>query len=248
MSKSSVNPSLNNIDLGEDWSSHPAIEWLSANKKILLWGFLALLACLILAYRLVAMRTLNAEADFFQAQTLFTQFQQAAISSPDSVSSELDQLKAIMERHPELKPKYEGPLAQTLLMMGQDAQAQAFATDIFERTAPDDLSLYQDYSQVSLLISEEHYADALQQTQLLQAALDQLNEKANPILYVFNLIRLAMLYQQMGQTQEELQTWEQLQNQPQRLEAVLAANHVLKVGQASLNQYIEERKNALTSD
>lgn len=248
MSKSSVNSSLNNVDLEEDWSSHPAIEWLSANKKILLWGFLALLACLILTYRLMAMRTLSAETDYFQAQTLFTQFEQASSSSPDSLPSELDQLKAIMERHPELKPKYEGSLAQTLLIMGQDAQAQAFATDIFERTAPDDLSLYQDYSQVSLLIGEERYADALQQTQLLQAALDQLNEKANPILYVFNLIRLAMLYQQMGQAQEELQAWEQLQNQPHRLEAVLAANHVLKVGQASLNQYIEERKNALKSD
>ncbi len=248
MNKSSVNSSLNNVDLGEDWSSHPAIEWLSANKKFLLWGFLALLACLILAYRMIATRTLNAESDFFQAQTAFTQFQQASLSSEEnSAEADLQQLQAILQRRPELKPKYEGALAQTLLITGQTAQAQNFAEDIFKRTQPDHLQLYQNYSQTSLLIAEGRYADALQQAQQLQATLDQLNEKANPTLYVFNLIRLAMLYQQTGQPQEELQVWEQFQNQPSyRLDFVLAANHALKVGQASLNQYIEERKQALT--
>jgi hypothetical protein len=247
MNKSSVTSSLKHADFNEDWSSHPAIEWLSSHKKIFLWGFLALIALLILTYRITSLSTLNAEHDFFQAQTDFTQFQQESVSSEDSAtsSSYLEQLEAIMQRHPELKPRYEGPLAQTLLITGQTPQAQVFVEDIFKRTQPDHLQFYQDYSQASLLISQGHYSDALQQTQQLQSSLDQLNEQTHPILYVFNLIRLAMLYQQTGQSKEELQTWKQLQNQPQRVEAVFAASQVYKIGQASLNQYIEERKKAL---
>lgn len=246
MNKSSVTSSLKNIDFSEDWSSHPAIEWLSSHKKIFLWAGLALLAALILASRYATLRTLNAENDFFHAQKAFTQFQQASISSEDSsASSDLEQLEAIMQRHPELKPRYQGALAQTLLITGKTDQAQAFAEDIFKRTQPDHLQLYQDYTQASLMINEGRYADALQQTQQLKSTLDQLDEGANPILYVFNLIRLAMLYQQTGQPHEELRAWEQLQNQTERLEAVLVASQVFKVGQASLNQLIEERKKVL---
>jgi hypothetical protein len=246
MNKSSVNSPLNNVDVGTEWSSQ-AIEWLSSNRKMIIWIFLAFLAFLIFAYRVAAARTLSAESDFFHAQTAFAQFQQANTYSQDSsASSNLEELKAIMKRRPEIKPRYEGPLTQTLLIMNQPSQAQLFATDIFDRTQSDHLQLYQEYSQTSLLIGEEHYDDALQKTQKLQGILDQADENANQLLYVFNLIRLAMLYQQMNQPENELIAWEKLQNQPQRLESVLATSQVLKVGQASLNEYIEERKKTLT--
>lgn len=250
MTKSSTPSSLKNINFNEDWSSHPAIEWLSAHKRTLLWIFFALIALIVIASRFIYTHNVNAESDFFQAQTAFTQFQKAALTSPTETSSaatDLQQLIAIMQRHPELKPKYEGSLAQTLLVGGEVPQAQSFIEDIFKRTQPDHLKLYQDYTQTSLLISEGRYAEALLQTQQLKSVLDPLNEGTNSILYVFNLIRLAMLYQQTGQPEQELKTWEELQNQPQRLEAVLAANQILKIGQASLNEYIEERKTALKS-
>lgn len=248
MNKSSNPSSLKNIDLGEEnLRYHSTIEWLSSHKHIFLWSFVALLALLILAYRFASIRTSNAETDFFQAQHAFSQFQQESTSSgqENSTSSDLQQLIAIMQRHPELKPKYEGSLAQTLLANGQVAQAQIFAEDIFKRTQPDHLQFYQDYSKASFLIGEGHYSEALQQSQHLQSALDRLSEGTYPVLYVFNLIRLAMLYQETGQPQAELETWKQLQNQPQRLEAVMAAYQLFKVGQASLDQYIDERKKAL---
>jgi hypothetical protein len=245
MNKSST-PSLKNFSFDEDWSSHPAIEWLLAHRKILLWTFFFLIAVLILVSWLVTLRALNTENDFFQAQTAFTQFQQAAITPIDNSSDvDLEQVEAIMQRHPELQPKYEGPLAQTLLINGQIPQAKVFIQDVFNRTQPDHLSLYQDYTQTSILIGEERYFEALQQAQQLKSTLDQLKVEATPILYVFNLIRLAMLFQQTGQPEQELKAWEELQNQPQRTEAVLAASQVLKVGQASLNQYIEERRHVL---
>ena len=246
MSKSSSTPTLKNLDLNDDWSSHPAVEWAIINKKKILWIAAGLLLLLIICYRIIAMRTVTAENDFFQAQAAFTQFQKAGISSDGSIASkDLDQLDSIMQRHPEIKPKYEGPLAQTLLISGQIPQAQKFAEGIFKRTQPDYLQLYQDYSQTSLLIAEEQYTEALSQAIKLKASLDNLNENDNSLLYVYNLIRLALLYQQTGQFQEELKTWQELQTQTQRLEAVLAASQVLKIGQATLNQYIEERQRIL---
>lgn len=244
----SSNPSPKNIHFDEDWSSHPAVEWISAHKNLLLGAFLGLIAVLIIASQLINWRTLNAEKDYFQAQAMFTQFQQLATQENSNADADFEQLETLLQRHPELKPKYEGALAQTFLITGQTPQAQTLIDDIFKRTQPDHLQLYQDYTQTSLLIAQGHYPEALQRSQQLKTSLNQIGEEANPLLYVFNLIRLGMLYQQTGQTQEELNIWDQLQNQTKRIEGVLAANQVLKMGQASLNQYIEERKNNLTSE
>ena len=152
-----------------------------------------------------------------------------------------------MAQHPEMKPKYQGDLAQTLLVTGHVPQAQQFTEDIFKRTQPDTLQLYQDYSRTSLLIGEGHYEVALTQAQQLRTTLDRLDKQKNenPLLYVYNLIRIAMLYQQTGQPKEELDAWDDLQGQILRLDAMLAANRVFKIGESSLNQYIEERKKAL---
>lgn len=238
-------PSLKNIDLGEDWNQHPLVEWLANHKQIILWIFVSLLALLIVTYQLIAVRTVHNESDYYQAQTIFTQFQQADFSANSTAETELKQLEALMNNHPELKARYEGPLAQTLLVLGQVPQARVFAEDIFKRTQTEHLQLYQDYSKSSLLIGEGRYSEALQQAQQLQQMLTQLEPGAAlPTLSVFNLIRLGVLYQQLGQQQEERQIWEQLQNF-QDLEALVTVNQALKAGQASLNQYIEERKQAL---
>lgn len=230
--------SIKQIDFDQDWMSHPIVEWLSSHKKLLLGSFFAVLIVLIVTYRLLAIRTLNAETDFFQAQTLFTKFQQAEVPSQDA-SSELKQLDVLMQRYPELKPKYEGSLAQTLLISGQASQARTFADDIFQRTESDRLQPYQYYSHISLLIAAGNYSEALQKSEQLKLALEKSTEDLS-FLYFFNLIRLAMLYQEAGEGEKEWKTWEQVM-QPKYENLRTAANQVLQLGQASLNQYIEER-------
>jgi hypothetical protein len=245
MSKSSTPAALKKIHFNEDWNTHPAIEWLMRNKRILLWVFIGLLALIILAYRLASQRTLHAEIDFFRAQTFFTQFQEASLSTgdPTSAKSDLEQLEILMQKYPELKAKYEGPLAQILLMNGDVSQARSFAEEIFKRTQSDHLELYQEYSNNSLLIAEGLIVEALQRTQEFRQKLDQMGvEIAPPILYLMNLIRLAMLHQQLGQFEEEFQIWEQFQNQPQRAEALAAINQAYDVEKTSLSRYIKERK------
>lgn len=234
--------SIKNLDLGDNWSSHPAVEWLLHNKQTFIWVFLGLIVILIAATRFAAMSTLKAENDFFQAQHAFAQFQKEELTADNEDATEhLEELEAIMTRHPEIKPKYEGALAQALILTGNHSEAQKFADDIFKRTKPDHLGYYQDYSRTSLLISEGHYNEALPLALQLKVSLEGQGANENPILYVYNLIRIAMLYQQTNQPTEELKSWEELES----LEAVAAADQVFTIGQASLNQYIEQRKKAL---
>ena len=254
MNKSSPTPSLNHPPLDEDWSSHPAVEWLFARKNLFLGVFLFLIAILLIASRLISWRTQEAEKDFFQAQTNFTQFEQDAATPHSSIATtNLEQLQEIMKRHPELKAKYEGSLAQTLLITKETALAQPFIDDIFTRTQPDHLELYKNYTQTSLLIGQGKYGDALQNAIQLKSTLDQQQnqqenqqEKSkNSVLYFFNLVRMAILYEQLGQPQEELKTWNEIQNQMGRSPVLLSANGAYQVGNVSLEQYIEERKHSL---
>lgn len=238
--------SLPSLEFNENRKLDSLIEKLDQYKKPLLWGVLGCIALLILCYRLIARQASHAEADFFQAQTLFLQLQDQHSSQEGApFSIELEQLDSLMQRYPELKAKYGGPLAQELLLKGQTEKATPFAEETFKRTSPDPLERYQTYSQASLWIAEGKYAEALEHSQRLKETLDQSDSPAL-VLYVFNLLRLAMLHQQLGQGVEELKIWEELQSQPRYLEVFLEINQVFKAGQTSLQSYIEERKKNLS--
>lgn len=249
MANHSSTQSSKNFSLDDDMGSHPVIEWLAAHKSSLLYGFIGLIVAMLVASRFINWQTLNAEKDYSTAETLFNQFQESENTSQESSIDVADfqKLEALMQRHPELKPKYEGSLAQTFIIHGQIPQAETLAKDIFQRTQRDHLQLYQDYTQASLVISEGKYTEGLQQAQQLEEKIHRLGGNTHPILNLFNLIRLATLYQITHQFEEELIYWNQLQNQFDSEEAQ-KLDQVLKVGQASLSQYIAERIHALTRE
>lgn len=226
------------------WTDHPAVEWISNNKQTILWIIIGLFAVLILAYRVMMTRTLNAEGDYFRAQTDFNQFQEAALTAKNAVgdSAALNELDGFMASYPELHAKYDGPLAQTLIIEEQMPKALPLAQATFKRTANDSINLYQDYAASSLLIGEGKYQEALQQSKLLK---DKLNQQPadtlDKTLYFFNLIRLAVLNQQLGLEQEEKQAWNEVQNSAYRTDAMQSIN-LFKIGNADLNKYIEKRQ------
>src|SRR5665647_2862736 len=114
MSKQAKNSNAVAASVSSNWDENPLVEWISSNRQILLWGVAAAFVGLILAYRLISANLLNTEGDFFRAQALFTQFQEK--TTVDNTA--LNELEAIIRRHPELQAKYDGPLAQTLLIDG----------------------------------------------------------------------------------------------------------------------------------
>ena len=227
-------------DFNEDWTSHPAIQWIISYKQMIGWGLAAFTAFLIGTFFFLSQRTLSHEQDVFQAQNLFTQFQDA--KTPDEQSVAYQELKNVIHRYPELEAKYGGYLAQALLIVGDAPQAKEWAQGIFKRTTSDHLQLYQQYAQTSLLIADQAYDQALSQAQNLKEKLQQTNQlEDHSELYLFNLLRLATLYQQLNQPEAESQIWEEMQNQSSHL-ATLSQS--IKIGQASLEHYINEsRKN-----
>ncbi len=224
------------------WTDHPAVEWISNNKQSILWIIVGLFAVLILSYRILMTRTMNAETDFFRSQTDFTKFQDAALNSNNHLidAASLSNLEVLMKSYPELHEKYDGPLAQTLLIEEQLPQAEAYAKTTFKRTANDSIDLYHDYAATSLLIGNKQYPEALTRAQELNSRMSLETRRPQDTLYFFNLIRLAFLNQQLGFAREEKQLWENLKNfQPQASSAEVF--NLFKIGQATLNQYIEMR-------
>lgn len=243
MNKSSAPPKK--MDLLEDWMNHPAVDWLAAHKNLLLWGFLAFVASIFFIYRWTSLSSQNNEKEYYRAETLFKEFQKTDLTAdPAAVISFFDPLNAILQSHPELKPKYEGSLAQTFLIMNQLPQAELFSKDIFKRTQSDSLQLYENYSQNSLTIAQGNLDQALKEATLLKTALAQNQEASHSLLYLLNLIRLGLLNEQLGLKQEELKVWDELQNK-----AGSDSYHILTqglaIGKASFDDYIDERKKIL---
>lgn len=248
MSKQSTSSStLKQNPFNSDWTENPLIDWLSANRQTILYVLLALFALIILSYRWIASRTLKAETDFFQAQVDFTRFQDKTLKPAEWQSSQedLQRLDTLMAAHSDLHAKYDGLIAQSLLIQNQADQAHPYAQGAFERTAKDEIDLYHDYSQISLLIGQGNYQGAVQQSLELKEKLSQMPLANENRLYLFNLIRLAMLYQQLNQPKEERQAWNELQEYSATVESLAVINQAFKEGNASLQSYVEERKREL---
>ena len=137
MTKHSTSSSFNSQDFLEEWLEHPAIEWISANRKTLLWSLFSLFAVLILAYRVLAWQNTRSEEDYFRANFLFQEIQNS--SSKNDKTAPLQELAAIMQRRPELQAKYDGSLAQMLIIENSPSQAIEFAKPTFKRVRPDRL-------------------------------------------------------------------------------------------------------------
>lgn len=225
-----------------NWADHPAVEWVLNNKQIILWIIAGLFAALVIAYRILMHNSFNAEADFFKAQADFNKFEEAALHSNNHLAdaAALNSLKELMKSHQELHAKYDGALAQTLLLEGQLPESESFAQATFKRTSNDSIQAYHDYAAASLLIGKQQFQEALSESKKLNIKLNAETGFPYETLYFFNLIRQAVLNQQLGFDKEEIQFWKEARKYLQEKGNPEIIN-LFRHGQANLNQYIEAR-------
>lgn len=231
----------------EDLLNHPAIAWVIQNKQNILYGIAAFFAILILGYRIVSSRTLDAEKDYIQVENEFARFQENSLSAdkPKALES-FDKIESIIHRYSSLQAKYDGLTAQTLLIDQEVAKAYPFAERTFIRVKDDHIAFFEDFAKNSLIISEGKYDQALSQAEELKKKMDQANVLSTQgRLYVFNLLRLAVLYQQLNRPADELKAWETLKAYEGNREAVLAIHDLYREGNSSLSNYVEERMKKL---
>lgn len=244
MSQDFKSPSSSSEDLFiENPFLEKAFNWLSHNKSFLVWILAGLIALIFAFSRILSNQTSQAEADFMRAQFLFSRFQVDGIRTPKGTENDLKELLAILKKHPELGPKYEGQIAQTLLIAGKLQEADTLIGKILTRTNEDHLSLYKEFDETTLLIDKGEYSKALEISATLEESLEKnLGKKEVPILYLVNQLRIAMLNQFLGNKEGERKAWEAFSSE-QGKEALFLES-ILSFGESKLSDYIKQRQAA----
>lgn len=246
-------PLPTHTDFASRLEEHPIVQWFADNGKTAGYFLLGALLLILLAYKFLGGPSQSNEMAFIQAENAFMTFQNSA-ATHESQQESFDKLAALMAAHPEIKPKYEGLVAQTLLNRGQINEAQAFGEQAIARTKQENDPYYTQYSETTLVMASKNFDEALKQATALN---EQLKKNAQPgtILFPLNLLRIAMLHQQLGQHKEELQTWKEFkeyagwssERTPKETDALgfQLLNSLFAEGKISLLSYIETREKAL---
>lgn len=215
--KGTSSSSLFNLD------GNPVIDWISLHGEKLLYSILAAFSVLILGYLWLSGSSTKMEGDYQSASREFQAFQQAAKSGQiQEMEGTYQKLALVMTQLPDLHAKYDGQIAQAFIDMNDIKQAKPLALATLQRVSKDNLPLYNEYSQITLLIEEGQYANAIQRSLALkQAMIQKLEQKeqevgaqaAEPtfgsLLFAMNLLRTAFLEQQVGDRAKEIESWEE---------------------------------------
>lgn len=232
------------------------IKWVGDNGRTLLWLLLAFAALILFFYKVFGGGPAKLEKGYFLAQSNIDVLEKG--SDQAAQEKALEQLTTFTNQYPSLQSKYDGLIAQFLLNRDQVKVALPFANRTLVRTGKDHLPFYADYAHTSLLISQEKYQDALKEAlKLKEQMISQAKGKEREFgdtLYFFNLLRIAMLHQQLENKNEELNAWQELKQsaiENQAADYFLNADlfekigNQLKDGNASLLNYIQVREKLL---
>lgn len=228
---------LNNPD---SWEDIPFIDNLLKYRKQLLTGTLVTALLILGIFKYTSSRNQEAAIDYLNAEKFFTNFA-AKGADAEASQSDLNQLQQILSRYPNLHAKYDGQLAQILIDRSQITEALPFAKLALERTHAENAPYYSKYSQTTLVIGEKKYEQALEQARMLQNELTAEKVADDEVLLAFNLLRIAMLQQQLGLKAEERATWLDLQQRSSKSKAFASQLEHLHEGKMTLSEYIAAR-------
>ncbi len=202
------------------------VEFLLRNKSRLLWGALFAVLGAVLIARITNRVQSGKELAYIQADTHL----EAILRGEENDSD----LVAILHKHKELYPKYDGHLAQSLLNR-DPTLARIPAERLLERTG-NEAGVYAEFSRASLNVAEGDYQAALAQALALKEKIGQ----EQPLLEAHNLLRIALLHQELG-NMAETAAWEELLSTLESKEISLAFSTVFAKNGVSLTDYANER-------
>lgn len=170
-------------------------------------------------------------------------------------------LDNLLDRQSILHAKYDPLIVERLLQLGETKRAEPYANATFKRLG-NETPYHTAFSKTSLLIAQKSYSAALEQAKKLKTSMEadtafwqaqSPSVRFGSCLYAFNLLRIAMLEQEIGASQAERLAWEELEKSAGWTEAVashpwsdheayalLEKNFTLE--QVSLKDYIAHRK------
>lgn len=265
--KLNVIPPTNQHSWSDTLEEHPFVQWMTANGKIILYVIVGLFLLGIMIFRFVMGSNASSEADFITAEKEYRLF--AAPSKegndPATQANALKTLNTILAAHPELHAKYDGSIAEILLIRGENSQASDYAVPAIQRTTQENEPFYKGYAQTTLVIADGKYEQALKESNTLKdqmikqgQELQDTPEKIqfSTLLYALNLLRIGMLQQQLALNTDELATWKEWKDLIHKSETgalpkyldgqlFLSFDNLLTEGEASFANYIEAREKIL---
>lgn len=234
MSKKKLSVLESELTVGSSWEESPLVLWLTQNGLTLLWMLLGIAVTCILLFRFFLGESENIEKQYTQAEVYFSQVIDPSISS-DMADESLAKLNALLQQSPELQVKYDGPLAQALILRKDPEKASLYLERALKRTHKDHSPFYADFARTSLLIAQENYEEALSSSQKLQQKIAEI--PFDQTLQAINLLRIGSLQQKLGLKNEEHETWNSWLQSFQNWENL----QYFQEGKVSLIDYIKAR-------
>ncbi|MGA8164371.1 MAG: hypothetical protein WB791_05010 [Waddliaceae bacterium] len=263
MNQKEGKPRQNPTQLQDSWVQ--GSRWLINHRKTIAVLFVILFAVALIAYTLTTGKTTKAESNYLVAENSYTLLQSSLRGDPNPTVriDTLDTLKTITNTYPELQAKYDGFIAQLLLIQDKVEEAAAFAERALNRTAKDRLPPYADFTRTTLLIAQGRHEEALKQANALKNLMiqqattfpdDGTAKNFGDLLFAYNLFRIAMLNRLMGNAKQEKEAWEEWQSYAHahnkkaaiiNPEAFSQLSQQIGEGNFRLGDYIKEREQRL---
>ena len=164
----------------------------------------------------------------------------------------LEELEARLKKEPQLDRLYGAALGQRLIALDKSDRARPYVDKVMRRAQLH--PYYRSYAETTMLIEEKHFAQALQASlQLKEAMLGdepfltrlKENPKLGGALFGLNLLRIALLYEQLHDRQGEEEAWKVFEEYGEQQGLGQAIKEVVAhftLHNYSLTEYISDRK------
>lgn len=182
-------------------------EWLKLYGRPLLYGLVATILILVAVFRWTEKVQSDAYRDFISAEAQMLHLEQSSSASPEAMLA----LESILKKHSELRPKYEGRIAHYFIKDGDVGGASTLLESSLQRSQASNGSLHHAYSKNTLQVVARSYDSALSAALELQSDLDAL-EAPPATLLTFNLLRIAILYQELDNKEAEKLAWQRFKD------------------------------------
>ena len=184
-----------------EFSEHPVVVWIAERRKELLWGFLVLVLLVMGIIRFATRTDLQTETDYISAQNDLTSIVQprGVRLTFEEKEAALGRIQSIVSRHPDLRAKYDGTVAQILLAFDQPEQAAPYLERALSRTTDKELPLFAEFSNLSLTAQEKKLEETPNQSLALKNSLDNVQDSS---LYAYNLLRIGLTANSLGDKEE----------------------------------------------
>jgi hypothetical protein len=202
-----------NINRFSRWQKN-LIGWLLTYGSKMIYVFIAFVALLFISINLFGRNSRSSLSDFIKTKEM----ELSLSSTTESKEISAEGLAKNLNRYPELQGKIGAMLAQYFLDSKDNKNAEPYMNATFKRVFSKP-SHFAQFSQTTYLICKEDYVLALEEAKKLKKQmLDDTSlwkckntaVQSGALLYLYNLLRIAVLEKKTGTPQGEFLAWEEL--------------------------------------